>query len=84
MAKLNRFCDAKMLFLNSWSNTPESKAKIGGIKGHAIEKGIPRENIIFSSEMGPQWEKGVRHEVVMDMFQIANLFVFPSMSETFS
>jgi glycosyltransferase involved in cell wall biosynthesis len=81
---LNRLCDTKMLFLNSWSNDDKTKAKIASIREHAIKHGVPEENIIFSSEMGRHWELGVPQEVVHDMYQISNMLVFPSTSETFS
>jgi len=45
---------------------------------------VPRENIVFSSEMGPKWEIGVPWKVVRDMLWIANMFIFPSQTETFS
>ena len=45
---------------------------------------MPQENLIFSSEMGSEWEDGVPHKVVYDMFKIGNLFILPSETETFS
>ena len=84
MAKLNKLCDAKILFLNSWSDAPSAKRNIGQLRSFAERKQLPSENLIFSSEMGSEWEKGVEPEVVSDMLSIANLFIFPSLSETFS
>ena len=84
MAKMNKLCDAKMLFLNSWSDSPKAKANIAMLRKFADGKQLPSENLIFSSEMGAEWEKGVPPEVVSDMLSIANMFIFPSTSETFS
>jgi len=84
LGALNKFCDAKILFLNSWSNSPKMKANIQRIKDAAIRAGVPEENLVFSSEMGADWERGVPWKVVRDMLWIANMFIFPSQTETFS
>jgi len=84
LGSLNKFCDAKMLFLNSWSNSPNAKKNIERIRKEAITWGVPEENLIFSSEMGEEWERGVPWKVVRDMLFIANVFIFPSQTETFS
>jgi len=84
IAQLNKLVDAKLLFLNSWSNRPESKQTIANLRKEADMWGLPQENLIFSSEMGKEWELGVPHKVVRDMLWIANLFILPSQSETFS
>jgi hypothetical protein len=84
MAQMNKLCDAKLVFLNSWSNTPEADNTIVNLRKLASEWGMPQENLIFSSEMGDQWRQGVPQEVVRDMLMISNLFIMPSKSETFS
>ncbi len=43
--------------------------------------GIDSENIIFTSEHG--FENGFPHESVMELFSLSNLYVCPSMSESF-
>ncbi len=84
LGALNKRCDAKMLFLNSWSNSPKMKANLQRIRDEAIKHGVPRENLVFSSEMGESWERGVPWKVVRDMMWIANVFIFPTQTETFS
>jgi len=84
MSQMNKVCSAKLMFLNSWCSTPEAKAKIERIKNIAAEKGMPPGNLCFSSELEPKYENGVPPDVVHDLLQISNLFVFPSTSETFS
>jgi len=84
MAQMNKVCSAKLIFLNSWSSTPEAKEKIQRVKSIAETKGMPAGNLCFSSELDPKYENGVPPDVVHDMLQISNLFVFPSTSETFS
>lgn len=84
MANLNRLCNAKLMFLNSWSSTDAGRNSIKAIRKIADEKGLPPENLGFSSELDEKWENGVPPEVVHDLLQISNLFIFPSSSETFS
>ena len=84
LGKLNTIGSSKLLMLNSWSNSPSAKANIKMLKNEAKKAGVPEGNLIFSSEMGPEWEKGVPWKVVKDMLQIGNMFIFPSISETFS
>lgn len=84
VAQMNRFADIKFLFLNSWCNTPEAKKKKEALKDEATKWGLPRENLMFSSEMGPKWEQGVPHQVVRDMLNIGEIYINTSQSETFS
>jgi len=84
VAQLNKLCNAKMLFLNSWSNSKEAKDTIKNLRATAEEWGLPQRNLVFSSDMGKKWELGVPHKVVRDMLWIGNLFFLPSQTETFS
>lgn len=84
IAQMNKFKPAKLVFLNSWSNNPKSKAIIKRLREEGEKWGLPAENIIFSSEMGKEWEVGVPHKVVRDMLMVGNLFILPSQTETFS
>jgi len=84
IAQMNKIKPAKMLFLNSWSDSPRAKATIANMRKTAEQWSLPQENLIFSSEEDVQWEKGVPQKVVRDMLLIANIFILPSQSETFS
>ena len=81
---MNKLCDAKLVFLNSWSNSPKARETIQNLRKVASEWGLPEENLVFSSAEGAAWELGVPRKVVQDLMQIANLYVMPSQSETFS
>jgi glycosyltransferase involved in cell wall biosynthesis len=83
-AKLGQLTSTKMLFLNSWSSSEQSKTNIAKIKSMAENHGMDLRNLIFSSEMGKEYENGVPPEVCRDMEEIGNMFIFPSISETFS
>lgn len=84
IARMNERVDARILFLNSWSNNPEAKATIKRLRVQAEGYGLPPERVMFSSEMGKEWERGVPWKVVRDMYWIGNVFAFGSKTETFS
>jgi hypothetical protein len=84
IGSLNKLCDAKLVFLNSWSNSPQARETIQQLRVLADEWGLPEENLVFSSAEGATWELGVPRKVVSDLMQIANLYVMLSKSETFS
>lgn len=84
VAQLNKIVESKMVFCNSWSRDVRAKNNIKVMRKNADEWGLPQENLIFTSEMGRRWENGVPYSVVADMYHLGNLFIMPSISETFS
>lgn len=84
IAQMNKLCNAKLVFLNSWSASKKAKSTIKSLYREAKNWGLPEENLVFSSAEGANWEQGVPRKVVRDLLWIANLYVFPSQSETFS
>lgn len=81
---MNKFANIKFIFINSWSGNERARTNIERLKKEAKEWGIPDKNIIFTSEMGKQWENGVPHEVVTNILDISEMLVMPSQTETFS
>ena len=51
------------------------------IKRAGIHSGIDPENIIFVSDLG--YSLGITREAVLNLFSLSNLFICPSMSESF-
>jgi len=84
VSQMNRFADVKFLFLNSWSGTDRAKNNIASLKREAEKWGMPKGNLIFSSEIDVKYENGVPHRVVKDMLTLGDMLVLPSKSETFS
>lgn len=82
--KDNVDANAVILFLNSWSKDPKAKETIKTLRKFAEENGVPKECLIFSSELKPEVENGVPWKVVRDMYWIGNCFLSGSVTETFS
>ena len=82
LGAMNKICDARLLFLNSSSNSEAIRATINNLKQESVKWGVPKENLMFSSEMGKKWEVGVPWKVVRDMKLIANMFISPTRTET--
>lgn len=75
--ELKKLTSTQLIYVNSWSHTDKAKQHI-----EKLRKIDP--SAIFTSEFDPKYEKGVPHEVVRDMFDISNVHIFASKSETFS
>ncbi len=54
------------------------------LKQIATDWGMTSEDITFSSEYLPDWNVEVPYKVVSDFFHLSNLFVMPSVSESYS
>ena len=75
--ELKKLTSVQLIYVNSWSNTEDAKKVISNLK-----QIIP--DAIFTSEFGKQYEKGVPHEVVSNLYDVSNIHIMASQSETFS
>ena len=66
---------------NAHANAEKEKKAIEDLIHYGIEQGLTREEIIFTSLEGKEYEMGVPKEVVRDLFTLSNLFIFPTLSE---
>jgi len=66
---------------NAHANADKEKKAIEDLIHYGIERGLTRGEIIFTSFEGKDWEMGIPHEAVRDLFQLSNLFIFPTLSE---
>jgi len=66
---------------NAHANAEREKKAIENLIHYGIERGLTREEMIFTSLEDKEYELGVPHEVVRDLFQLSNLFIFPTLSE---
>jgi glycosyltransferase involved in cell wall biosynthesis len=66
---------------NAHANAQREKDAIEHMYQLAESYGLTRQELIFTSLLGKNWEVGVPHEVVVQLFQLSDLFIFPSVSE---
>lgn len=72
----------KLIVPNAHANADKEKKSIQEMYQFAFDKGLARQDLIFTSLIdAPKWEHGAPHKVVMDFFTLGNLFLFPSVSE---
>lgn len=72
----------KLVVCNAHANAQKEKDLILEMLMYAGSVGLSQDEVIFTSLIDlPEWEHGVPHEVVRDLFLLSNLFVFPTLSE---
>lgn len=54
------------------------------LKNLAIDWGLNSEELIWTSEAREEWEVEVSHQDVMGLMRLANVFIMPSVSESYS
>lgn len=54
------------------------------LKQTGIQWGLNEQELVFTSEFLPEWHLEVPWQVVSDLMDLANCFVFPSASESYS
>ena len=85
MAKPSPHKKVKLIVCNAHANAEKDKELIKETLSFGAQKGLSANEIIFTSlESPPAWELGVSKEVVSQLFQLSNLFIFPSISENCS
>jgi glycosyltransferase involved in cell wall biosynthesis len=74
--------NVRLIICNAHANAENEKKDIESILRLAEGQGLTCEELIFTSLVNPpDWEHGVPHKVVSDLFLLSNLFIFPSVSE---
>jgi hypothetical protein len=72
----------RLVVPNAHANADREKEAIERMYQYATDKGMERRELIFTSLVDtPNYEQGVPHDVVKDLFLLSNLFIFPSYSE---
>lgn len=71
----------RFICANAHANADKEKQAIESMLKYAEERGLTREEVIFTSLEGTDWELGIPHEAVRDLFLLSNLFIFPTLSE---
>lgn len=74
-----------LVVANQWATTLTRKEDLKKYKWEAECRGLkPGVDLIFTSEfMEPKYESGIPKKMVRDLFQLSNLFIFPTREESF-
>lgn len=74
----------KVLLIIPNSNARRRQEEIKGKLELAKRQGLDDDEIIFTSQLNPEWIGQVPRDVVKDLMQLSNVFIFPSRSEVCS
>lgn len=76
----------RLIIANSFCLNDDLRQKIEKYMSYALDQGLTRKEILFTSQFqAPRWEKGIPRQVIIELFHyVTNLFIFPSLRETFS
>lgn len=72
-----------LVIANQWATGRQQKEDVSVYKEMALNNGLTMNEFIFTSEFKPEWEVGVPHDVLVDLFHCSNLFIFPTAQESF-
>lgn len=71
----------RFICCNAHANADREKKAVDELIQYGIQEGLTRQEVIFTSFEGQEYELGVPREVVSDLFKLSNLFIFPTLSE---
>lgn len=72
--------DVCLFIANGHSNGEAVKKQIAAFE----PKNLGPDDLIFTSVRWPEWELAVPHRVILDLFRLSNVFIFPSRAEACS
>jgi hypothetical protein len=73
-----------LVIANQWTTTRTHKESVESYLEFAREQGLtPGEEILFTSMLGEKYEVGISQRMIRELFQLSNLFIFPTREETF-
>jgi len=68
---------------NQWATGMQRKEDTDEYRELALRNGLGLHEFIFTSDFKPEYEVGIPHEMLMDLLSLSNVFVFPTISESF-
>jgi hypothetical protein len=72
-----------LVIANQWATGTQEKEDVAEYKTLGLNNGLGFQELIFTSEFKPEWEVGVPEDVLENLSACGNLFIFPTISETF-
>lgn len=74
----------RLIVCNGHANAQPEQRLISETRVWAAGEGIENNELIFTSQEGPEFELGVSPKIVSDLFRISSVFIFPTISENSS
>lgn len=85
MAMLKEFdLKVRIIIVDFHSTGGDKLTYRDNLKEIAIDYGLSADELIWTSEVTEEWSHEVPQNVVKDLFLISNVFIMPSVSETYS
>lgn len=85
MAMLREFAMSVRIIIVDFHSTGGDKVTYREeLKQVGIDYGLRENDLIFTSEVRPEWEAEVNQSVVRQFQMLSNVFILPSVSETYS
>ena len=73
-----------LLIANQWATGVQQKECVETYKAYAQQVGlINGSEVIFTSDLKPEFEVGISKRILRELFQCSNLFIFPTREESF-
>jgi len=85
MAKMKEFgLDVRMIVVDFHSTGGDKVTYRDELKAIGIDWGLDTKELSFTSEFNEQWEGSIPHDDVLALFRMSNIFIMPSVSESYS
>jgi len=66
-----------------WATTQRQKQDIGVYKKQAADMGLTEKEVLWTPDIKKEFEVGIPHKMISEIFLLSNLFIFPTREESF-